>query len=337
MSLCVILKTFGWKTGQVISNLIVYKRFVDDTFLLFRSKDHIEKFRNYLNKQHKNIKFTSRIEENGFLPFLDIKICRENNKFVTSVYRKPIFSGVFTNFESFIPDIYKRGLIEALLHRSFRLCSNYENFHREIEPLKSILKHNSYPHNLVNHCIKKFFNKLFVQRGLNFMVPKRELICVLPYLSKASIDLRTRLRRTVERNLLFCKLKIIFRYKCRLNTLFRFKDSIEKKIRSGIIYLYTCSNCKVTYYGKTFRHFYTRVAEHMGISNLTGKRLKKVLQSAISDHPLQCNSTIDFDDFDILATESNKFKLLLRECFLIKRDKPILNRTIKSFPLELFD
>ena len=74
-----------------------------------------------------------------------------------------------------------------------------------------------------------------------------------------------------------------------------------------------------------------------GISNLTGKRLKNDMQSAISDHLLQCNCTINFDDFDILAAESNKFKLLLRESLLIKRDKPILNRTIKSFPLELFD
>ena len=169
------------------------------------------------------------------------------------------------------------------------------------------------------------------------MVLKRELICILPYLGKASIDLRTRLRRAIEWNLPFCKLKIIFRSKCRLNTLFRFKDSLEKKIHSGIIYRYTCSNCKVNYYGKTFRHFYTKAAEHMGISNLTGKRLKNVMQSAICDHLLQCNCTINFDDFYILAAESNKFKLLLRESLLIKRDKPILNRTIKSFPLELFD
>ena len=189
----------------------------------------------------------------------------------------------------------------------------------------------------MNHCIKKFLNKLFVEGGLNFMFRKRELICVLPYLGKASLDLRTRFRRTVERNLPFCKLKIIFRSKCRLNTFFRFKDSIEKKIHSGIIYRYTCSNGKVTYYGKSFRQFYTRAAEHMGISKLTGKRLKIVMQSAISDHLLQCNCTINFDDFDILATESNKFKLLVRESLLIKRDKPILNRTIKSFPLELFD
>ena len=171
---------------------IVYRRFVDDTFLLFRSKDHLEIFRNYLNKQHKNIKFTSAIVENGSLSFFDIKISPENNKFVTSVYRKPTFSGVFTNFESFIPDIYKCGLIETLLHRSFRLCCNYENFHWEIETLKSILKRSSYPHNLVNHCIKKFLNKLLVHRDLNFTVPKRELICVLPYLGKASLDLRTK-------------------------------------------------------------------------------------------------------------------------------------------------
>ena len=184
------------------------------SFLLFRSKDHVEKFRNYLNKQHKNIKFTPEIEQDGSMPFLDIKINRENNKFVTSVYRKPTLSGVFTNFESFIADIYKHGLNETLLHRSFRLCSNYKNFHREIETLKSILKRNSYPHNFVNHCIKKFLNKLFVQRDLNFTIPKRELICVLPYLGKASLDLRTKLRRTIERNLPFCKLKIIFRSKC---------------------------------------------------------------------------------------------------------------------------
>ena len=130
--------------------LIVYRRFGDDIFLLIQPKDHVEKFRNYLNKQHKNIKFTSEIEENGSLSFLDKTISRENNKFVTSVYRKPTFSGAFTNFESFIPDIHKRGLIETFLHKSFILCSNYEKFHCEIETLKSILKHNSCPHNLVN-------------------------------------------------------------------------------------------------------------------------------------------------------------------------------------------
>ena len=84
-------------------------------------------------------------------------------------------------------------------------------------------------------------------------------------------------------------------------------------------------------------YFHTRAAEHMGISNLTGKRLKNVKQSSISDHLLQCNDTINFDSIDILAGNSNKFKLLLRESYLIKSSKSFLNRTIKSFPLEFFD
>ena len=35
-----------------------------------------------------------------------------------------------------------------------------------------------------------------------------------------------------------------------------------------------CSNCKVTYQGQTYRYFFTRAAEHMGVFNLTGKRSK---------------------------------------------------------------
>ena len=50
---------------------------------------------------------------------------------------------------------------------------------------------------------------------------------------------------------------------------------------------------------------------------------KKVNQSAISDRLFQCNSAINFDDFSILATDYNKFKLLLGESLLIIRDKPI--------------
>ena len=83
--------------------------------------------------------------------------------------------------------------------------------------------------------------------------------------------------------------------------------------------------------------FFTRAAEHMGISNLTGKRLRSVKQSAVSDHLLECNCSIDFDHFDILASDANKFRRLIKESLLIKHDQPQLNKTIKSFPLKLFD
>ena len=48
---------------------------------------------------------------NNSLFFLAFETVRENNKFTTSVYRKPTFSDAFTNFESFIPNSYKYALI----------------------------------------------------------------------------------------------------------------------------------------------------------------------------------------------------------------------------------
>ena len=104
---------------------VIYKRYVDDTFLLFHSINQIEKIEYYLNLQHTNIKFTSEIEMNNSLSFLGIKIVRENTKFTTSVYCKLTFSGVFTNFGCFIPNLYKYASMFTLLHRTFILCSNF--------------------------------------------------------------------------------------------------------------------------------------------------------------------------------------------------------------------
>ena len=70
-----------------------------------------------------------------------------------------------------------------------------------------------------------------------------------------------------------------------------------------------------------------------------GNRLKCVKQSAVSDHLLECNYSIDFDHLDIHldAFDANRFRLLIKESLLIKRDQPRLNKTIKSLPLKLFE
>ena len=60
------------------------------------------------------------------------------------------------------------------------------------------------------------------QKKLDFMVPNRRLISVLPYLGKISLDLRTKLRQSIERDLPYCKVKVVFRSKCRFNSISRF-------------------------------------------------------------------------------------------------------------------
>ena len=71
-----------------------YRRYVDDIFVLFKDESHLELFKAYFNTQHSNMNFTSESEQDNALPFLDVYVSRDQSCFITSVYRKPTFSGV---------------------------------------------------------------------------------------------------------------------------------------------------------------------------------------------------------------------------------------------------
>jgi hypothetical protein len=60
---------------------IFYKRYVDDTFLLFQSKSNVADFLDYLNSKHDSIKFTCEIETADTLPFLDLTVKKHENGF----------------------------------------------------------------------------------------------------------------------------------------------------------------------------------------------------------------------------------------------------------------
>ena len=72
------------------------------------------------------------------LAFADIDVYSGNNKFETSVHRKSTFSGVYTNYRSFIATEYESSLITTLLYRSFTIVSNYRKLHKEIVKLNEV-------------------------------------------------------------------------------------------------------------------------------------------------------------------------------------------------------
>ena len=54
-----------------------YRRYVDNTFVLFKSKEHLKLFVSYINSKHKNIKFTFETEGSNNVSFLDVNITRK--------------------------------------------------------------------------------------------------------------------------------------------------------------------------------------------------------------------------------------------------------------------
>lgn len=316
---------------------VFYRRYVDDIFLLFRSSTDVEPFKTYMNSRHTNIRFTSEIEEDNKLSFLDVLISRDKDMFSTSVYRKPTFSGVFTNFLSFIPKSYKFSLIHTLLFRCYSLSSDFSKFHLEVENLKKILFKNGYSDSIVNFCIKRFLDKIYRPIPLpSYNVPKKQILFVLPFLGNSSLQTRSRLVKMFKKYLPCVELKIAFKSSMTIGSLFKFKDVFPKFLLSGVVYKYTCSGCNATYIGKTKRHLKVRACEHLGISPLTGKRKKLSAPSTIIDHILLAGHAGSIDDFQVIGRDSFNFRLEIKESLFISRDSPSLNKTITSAPLYLF-
>ena len=118
---------------------------------------------------------------------------------------------------------------------------------------------------------------------------------------------------------------------------FTFKDKIPVFLRSGIVYKFKCGGCNAAYYGKTKQHFIVRMCKHLGVSALTGNKVKEDNDFAINEHHLFCNDSSGYDDFSILAGNNNDFKVILMEDLVINRGHCPLNKNRHSLPFELFD
>ena len=315
---------------------LYYRRYVDDIFVLFNSAEHLKPFYSYLNSRHLNISLTMENDKDNRMSFLDVNIIRKKDRFTTSLYRKPTCSGIYTHFDSFLPSSNKIGLLHTLLYRCFRICSDWIKFHLELVKLTDVFKNNDYPENFINNCFKVLLdNKYKIQEQVT-TVPKKTFFLVLPYVEPLSLQTRTKLRKYVKGILNCCKLQIVFKSQNKLAKAFRFNDCIPKELTSGVVYKFQCGLCNESYYGECVRHLNVRIGEHIGISPLTRKKVKPK-GSAVSNHLSLCNHSSSFESFSVLTKENEKFLLELKESLLIMRDKPSLNRNIRSAPLYLFD
>ena len=230
---------------------LYYRRYVD-IFVLFNSAEHLQCFYSYLNSRHLNISLTITIEneKDNRMSFPDVNIIREKDKFTPSVYRKPTFSGIYTNFDSFLPSSNKIGLLHTLLYRCFRICSDWTKFHLELVKLTDVFKNNGYPENFINNCFKVLLdNKYRIQERV-ITVPKKTFFLVLQYLGVLSLQTRTKLRKSLKGILNCCKLQIVFKSQNKLAKAFRFKDRIPKELTAGVVYKFQCGLCNESYYGE---------------------------------------------------------------------------------------
>ena len=322
---------------------LFYRRYVDDTFLLFSSQSHVKKFLRYLNSRHDNINFTYECEIDDRLAFLDVLVSREGNQLVTSLYRKPTFSGLYTNFNSFIAGKYKTGLIYCLLFRIFNFTVDWMKFHEEVKFLSDIFRKNQYPQHFFDRC-----TKIFLDRKLNpdtvVKIEKQKLIVSLPFVGRYSNILKKKLSALASSHLISdFKICVVWKSDRVVRNFFPFKDKLPVHLCSKFLYRFKCDGCNSIYVGKSKRHFLIRAYEHLGLSYRTNKKYTynpaNSNNTTVLNHINQkstCKGTLD--SFEIIGRARNDFFLRIKESLLIKKIKPtLLNPNSQSVPLKLFD
>ena len=320
--------------------LYFYRRFVDDTFMVMRCVNDVERFNNWLNTIDANIKFTYELEVNNQLSFLDVKVTRsDNNQFTTRVNIKSTDTGLLPNFKALMPMVYKRSAILYLINRTWTHTSNYLLFNDEINTLRKRVIANGYSSdffdNLVKlYLIKKFCNNSSVSNSntdgnlaeSNLNTNNRndtdrddevdnnnEKDKTTPKPPMIFINWRGHHTSQFGRKLHKLGFRVIY-------TTVKLKQLVTSSYRNTTrnnstachcIYKYVCKVCGADYIGSTMRHLLTRTKEH---------------HSDILHNHDTCNQPHFNNSFSILENYiPSYFKLLVTEDNYIRIFKPKLN------------
>ena len=143
-------------------------------------------FHEHLNEQDPNIRFTTKEEQNNELPFLDVRVTRQDGRLRTGVHRKKTHTDRVLSFKSHHPISAKRSVIGFLLSRidSHFGADDIEGREKERQHLFAVLQQNNYPRTFIERTVHRIeCKKEWVEMEEN---KERQPVVVLPYVEGVS-------------------------------------------------------------------------------------------------------------------------------------------------------
>jgi len=313
----------------------LWMRYVDDVFATLNNNANSSDILQFINQQHKNIKFTIEREKNNKLAFLDTCVTRNNNNYTTSIYHKPTFTGVYLNWTSLTSRKYKISLIYCLCDRIWKICKVPEERELEFRKLKSTLIKNEYPEQVIDKEISKFLknrsnpqqevqdsNQQQQQEQQQQAPEKEKRYLVLPYSNYKVEEFANRLTKIVNDTFDKVELKIAFKAPNEIGKMFPFKDNLkDKRMQSGVVYHIKCETCNKSYIGMTERILLLRIKEH-NAPNKPNNKNETAVQMHMRENPTH---KMDANNIEVIDRANTAKKLELKEMLHINKQKPELN------------
>ena len=318
----------GWLStfdNRIKGDAKLCDRYMDDIIRSIKAAEVRRKL-DELNSLHSSLKFTIEEEVDRCIPFLDMLISREDGLLSCTWYSKPTDTGLLMNYHSLAPRRYKRSVVAGFVHRIYRACSSWENFHTSLEKAKYILEQNQYPPDFYEPVIQKALEKVLNIEGVreqataNLAEPAEDEVSTSEPPRKRLIFLEYRGKVTED----YCRALLKVGAPCqpvltlrKLKTVMpSLKPAVDKRVRNHIVYRITCPQCQLCYIGASCRCLDVRFSEHKKPSKPVGKHLR------------QCNTLngISMQNVEILAscTRSERFLFTL-EALWQKEERPKLN------------
>ena len=331
----------GFCESKLFKNVkkpLLYHRYVDDTFVAFNNEADCEEFFCHLNSLHPSLRFTFEKECDNCLPFLDVLVEKHDTEFITSVYRKPTFTGQYLRWNSFNPRKQKISLINTLVHRALMICSKGK-LSSELDNIRSIMAENGYPDHVVNSSITKKIRNF--RRPPSYGPKKCPVYLHLPWLGAISTRFEKQVASAVQRCYFSVEPRVVFTTRKLLPT--SKKDVLPASQQSNIVYEFSC-HCDSRYVGCTSQRLQDRIKQHVPKSVRTGQvsqdrkafnrsckltNHEPICDSAIGQHLLtnqSCALHYSDDRFSILSKGRSAFHLSALEATYIKVSRPILCR-----------
>uniref|UniRef100_A0A6M2DT15 Putative penelope-2 aae n=1 Tax=Xenopsylla cheopis TaxID=163159 RepID=A0A6M2DT15_XENCH len=306
---------------------VFYYRYVDD-IILCHPNHEIENLLKHFNSFNNSLQFTHETESEQRISFLDTQLIRKNNRIITNWYRKPTWSGRYTNFFSYVPIAIKINTVNNLIDKAITL-SHKDFWEDNLKIIKTTFIKNSYPKELLTRLINTRTNHLTkgkLKLSTNMTTHTTEnnttaSFIKLPYIHTNCNFFKKLLKKHNIRTVFVSENNL----KKQIFT--KLKTSITKDLQTNIIYKIDCQDCGDCYVGETSQYLHKRIYQHTQDQNNSNNKTKESKKNLteLTRHTQTNNHKFDFENTQILYKETNQIKRRIIESYYIHTVKNSVN------------
>ena len=277
------------------------------------------------------LRFTFELSIQQKIPFLDVYINGSSGRYQTCVYKKVTDAGKCLNARSECPERYKSGVVLALLHRAFKISSDWTLFNIEVMRIKQVLINNGYSNQVFDTHLRSFLTKHHQPAPSINSTGTNHLVFYCNQMSSA-YKTDERILKSIVYNNTRCtqpddKLQLVTYYRNKKTASLIMKNNLNPPAdmlkQTNVVYQYKCNlgDCAlqtVNYVGETTTTLSKRISGHL--------QSGAPKQHTLLTHGMDLTRNQMVDNIQVLYHAPDFQHLTIMEALIIRRDKPVINQ-----------